>query len=141
MGEWRCAVEEPARQEARATRHAAQLGWPGAERGLVPPHVAGVLSLQRLAGNAAVGALLGGTAARPASPPVQRCGPLHPDCGCAEEPAAPLAPAPLTVSRQPGDPAGDNPVRRLAHQLMSTWPVSAVPNRRNGLAIGSHSLT
>jgi hypothetical protein len=120
MGELRCAVEEPARHEASATRHAAPLGRPGGGRGPVAPHVAGGLSLQRLAGNAAVGALLGGTAARPASPPVQRCGPLHPDCGCAEEPATALALAPLTVSRQPDSPAGgfqdgtpDNPTPEL----------------------------
>jgi hypothetical protein len=95
MGAERCLAEEPARQRETTTRLKREPGPVGGWREGLPLH-AGVLSLQRLAGNAAVGALLGGTARLP----VQRCGPLHPDCGCAEEPAAPPA---LTVSRQPGD--------------------------------------
>jgi hypothetical protein len=97
MGAERCLVEEPARQRDTTVRPWAEPEPVGGWRDGMPPLLAGVLNLQRLAGNAAVGSLLGGGIAVP----VQRCGPLHPDCGCDEEVAAS---PPLTVSRQPGDP-------------------------------------
>jgi hypothetical protein len=113
MGAERCLVEEPARQRETTARPWAEVGPVGGWRDGMPPLMAGVLKLQRLAGNAAVGALLGGAAALP----VQRCGPLNPDCGCAEEHDAP---PPLTVSRQPADPGSgfqdgtpDNPTPEL----------------------------
>src|SRR5262245_18066406 len=113
MGAQRSVAEEPAGRQATATRSVAGHRPVDGRLDGMPPHLVGVLSLQRLAGNAAVGALLGGAAPLR----VQRCGPLHPDCGCAEE-AAPLPG--LTVSRQPADPAAafqdgtpDNPTPDL----------------------------
>jgi hypothetical protein len=108
MGVQRCLVEESARQRETTAKPSTKLGPVGGWRYGMPSLQAGVLDLQRLAGNAAVGALLGGVAALP----VQRCGPLHPDCGCHEDLDAST---PLTVSRQPADGAGfqdgtpDNP--------------------------------
>ena len=106
-------LRQPAEAEsARASRPAGRAAVAAAPA-VASPDARYLLTLQRQAGNAAVGELLRSTVPLAA----QRCGgEVHAGCPCAEGEAPAAAAPPITAARQPGpDAAGfqdgtpDNP--------------------------------